>query len=163
MSFRTNRVTVAFSVILFGIALLQYGDRNDLNGMPFAKVQAMVADSARARRLAQQGNIDFFAGQAAPGSPTALRGELTDANCYLGNVEHGYDHAYCAKFCVAAGSPIVFIDDNGGKVYVVLTAQNGVPLPAKVLDQIGVPGVVVKGWVFQSHGIEALAVESIGS
>jgi hypothetical protein len=131
--------------------------------MPFAKVQTMVPELSKAQALAKQGNIDLLAGTSVQGKDVSLRGELTDANCYLNSGDHAYDHAFCAKFCAAAGSPIVFIADDGGKVYVVLTAKNGVPLPQTALDQLGVPGIVVKGKMLSAHGVDAIAVESAGS
>src|SRR5580704_4522778 len=116
------------TIATLGLCAFQFGDRNELNKMPFAKVQALVDDSARARRLAKEGNIDFLAGQAVPGKTVRLRGEVTDANCYLGSHTHAYDHAFCAKFCAAAGSPLLFVPDQGGQVYLVLNQQNGIQL-----------------------------------
>jgi len=90
-----------------------------------------------------------------------LRGEITDANCYLGNHMHAYDHAFCAKLCAAAGSPLVFISDHGGEIYLVLSEKNGIGLPGNVLDRLGVPGIVVKGKVLDADGMRALAVEGL--
>jgi hypothetical protein len=132
-----------------------------LNGLPFAQVQPMVSDLAKAKRLAQQGNIELLAGQTVPGNDVRLRGEITDANCYLGSHTHAYDHAFCAKLCAAAGSPLLFVPDQGSQVYVVITSQNAVPLSASVLDQIGVPGIVVKGKVSNAEGLHTFAVESL--
>jgi hypothetical protein len=143
------------------LSAFQFGDRNGLNGLPYAQVQPLVPDLAKARSLAQQGNIDLFAGQAVPGKGVTLRGELTDANCYLGSHTHAYDHAFCAKFCAAAGSPLVFVADQGGAVYVALTPRNGIPLSADILDQIGVPGIVVNGRALDADGVRALMIESL--
>jgi hypothetical protein len=160
-----DKKTISVFVCLFAFGLLafQYGDRNGLNDMPFAKVKAMLADLSKAQSMAKLGNIDFIAGTLVQGKDVSLRGELTDANCYLNTGDHDYDHAFCAKFCVAAGSPILFIADDGGKVYVVLTAKNGLPLPETALNKLGVPGIVVRGKVLSAHGIDALALESAGS
>jgi hypothetical protein len=122
--------------------------------MPFAQVQPLVSDLAKARRLAKQGNIDLLAGETVPGKAVSLRGEITDANCYIGSHTHGYDHAFCAKLCAAAGSPLVFISDQGGEIYLVLSERN-------VLDRLGVPGTVVKGKVLDAGGMRALAVEGL--
>jgi hypothetical protein len=103
-----------------------------------------------------------LAGQAVRGKAAKLRGELTDANCYLGSHTHAYDHAFCAKFCAATGSPLVFVPDQGGQTYVVLTPRNGIALPAGILDQIGVPGIVVSGKVLDADGMHALMVERLG-
>jgi hypothetical protein len=90
-----------------------------------------------------------------------LRGELTDANCYLGSHTHAYDHAFCAKLCAAAGSPLLFVPDQGSQVYLVLTSRNGLRLPDNALDHVGVPGIVVKGSVIEADGLRALAVEKL--
>ncbi|MGA2355788.1 MAG: hypothetical protein ABSG02_14930 [Terriglobales bacterium] len=129
--------------------------------MPFAKVQALADDLPKARSLAKQGNIDFLVGQAVPGKPVTLRGEVTDANCYLGTHTHAYDHAFCAKLCAAAGAPLLFVSDQGGEVYLVLNERNGIRLPADVLDRIGVPGIVVRGRVLESDGTRAVAIEEL--
>jgi hypothetical protein len=109
--------------------------------------------------MAKQGNVELLAGETVPGRAVSLRGEVTDANCYLGSHTHAYDHAFCAKLCAAAGSPLLFVSDQGGQVYLVLTERNAVRLPDEVLDRIGVPGVVVKGKAFEAEGLRALAVE----
>jgi hypothetical protein len=132
-----------------------------LNGLPFAKVQPLVSDLAKAQTLAGQGNIELLAGQSVPGNSVTLRGELTDANCYLGSHNHAYDHAFCAKLCAAAGSPLLFVPDQANQAYVVLTLHNAVPLPANLLDQIGVPGILVKGKAIDADGVHALTVESL--
>jgi hypothetical protein len=67
------------------------------------------------------------------------------------------------KFEICGRSPVLFIADDGGKAYVVLTLKNGVPLPPKVLDQLGIPGLVVRGKTLRAHGIDALAIASGGS
>lgn len=148
-------------VAALSLSAFQFGDRNGLNGLPFAQVQPLVSDLAKAQRLAQEGNIDLFAGQAVPGSTVSLRGELTDANCYLGSHTHAYDHAFCAKLCAAAGSALVFVPDQGGSIYVVLTSHNGIPLSADILNLIGVPGILVKGKLLDAGGVRALAIEGL--
>jgi len=60
-----------------------------------------------------------------------------------------------------AGSSLVFISDQQGKVYVVLTGKNGMRFPKDVFDQIGIPGVVVAGRLVESGGVQALAVDSL--
>jgi hypothetical protein len=155
-------VTTLLSVIAtLGLCAFQFGDRNELNKMPYTQVQPLVLDLAKARRLAKQGNIDLLVGQTEPGKTVKLRGEVTDANCYLGFHMHAYDHAFCAKLCAAAGGPLVFIPDQGGELFLVLNEQNGVRLPENVLDRIGVPGIVLKGRVLEAGGMRALAVEEL--
>ncbi|HSZ00607.1 MAG TPA: hypothetical protein VK788_14005 [Terriglobales bacterium] len=141
------------------LCAFQFGDRYGLNNMPFAQVRDLVSDLAKARKMARQGNVELLAGETMPGRAVSLRGEVTDANCYLGSHTHAYDHAFCAKLCAAAGSPLLFISDQGGQVYLVLTEGNAVRLPDEVLDRIGVPGVMVQGKTFEAEGVRALAVE----
>jgi hypothetical protein len=129
--------------------------------MPFTEVQPLVFDLTKAGRLAKQGNVELFAGQTEPGRSVSLRGEVTDANCYLGSHVHSYDHAFCAKLCVAAGSPLLFIRDEGGEIYLVLSEKNGIRLPGNVLDRIEVPGIMVKGRVLEADGMRALAIEGL--
>jgi hypothetical protein len=161
MSLRTQRVIgMLFVPLCLELCAHQYGDRYDLNNMPYQAVKSLMGNPAHAQAMAVKGNIDLFAGQAVQGSELDARGELTDASCYLGRGTHSYDHAFCAKACVAAGSPVLFLAD-GGKVYVVLTAKDAVPLPANVLDKLGVPGVEVRGKALNANGIMALAVESV--
>ena len=143
------------------LAAFQFGDNNGLNNMPFVQVQRLVSDLPKAQKMANEGNLELLAGQPVPEVPATLRGELTDANCFLATHTHAYDHAFCAKFCAAAGSPLVFISDQGGLVYVVLTARNGVQLPENVLNLIGVPGIQLKGRTLVSNGVRTLAVESV--
>ena len=130
--------------------------------MPYAEVQPLVSDLAKAKTLAKQGNIDLLVEQIEPGETVRVRGEITDANCYLGSSVHAYDHAFCAKLCAAAGSPLVFIADQDGKVYLALSEKNGVRLPENVLDRIGVPGIVVEGKLFEASGIRAVAIRGLG-
>jgi hypothetical protein len=156
-------ITLLSGIAALTLCAFQFGDRNELNEMPFDKVQALVFNLAKARSLAKQGNIDLLAGQVESGKTVSMRGEITDANCYLGTHTHAYDHAFCAKLCVAAGGPLVFIPDRGQEIYLVLNEQNGVPLPEDVLNRIGVPGIVIKGKVLDTIGMRALAVQGLAS
>ena len=160
---RTRKSVIALlsGIVALGLCAFQFGDRNELNGMPFAEVQPLVLDMAKPQRLAKRGNVDLLVGQAEPGGAVNLRGEVTDANCYLGSHVHSYDHAFCAKLCVAAGSPLLFVRDQGGEIYLVLNERNGIRLPENVLDRIGVPGIVVKGRVLEADGMRALAIEGL--
>jgi hypothetical protein len=158
---RNFALALLTSLAVLGLCAFQYGDRNGLNDMPFSRVRPLVSDLARAQKMAKQGNIDLLAGQAVRGEAVSLRGELTDANCFLATHTHAYDHAFCAKLCAAAGSPLLFVPDQGGRVYVVLTEKNGIRLPESVLDQIGVPGIVVKGKRLEAEGLPALALERL--
>src|ERR1700674_2948257 len=153
--------TLLITIATLGLCAFQFGDRNELNKMPFTQVERLVSDLPKARRMAKQGNIDLFVGQAEPGEAASLRGEVTDANCYMGTHMHAYDHAFCAKLCVAAGGPLIFLPDDGGEIYVVLNERNGMRVPENILDRIGVPGILVRGKVLNAEGLRALAVEGL--
>jgi hypothetical protein len=156
---RKSAMALLSATAALALCAFQFGDRYGLNNMPFAQVRDLVSDLAKARKMARQGNVELLAGETMPGRAVSLRGEVTDANCYLGSHTHAYDHAFCAKLCAAAGSPLLFISDQGGQVYLVLTEGNAVRLPDEVLDRIGVPGVMVQGKTFEAEGVRALAVE----
>jgi hypothetical protein len=158
---RKSANTLLAALTVLGLCAFQFGDRHELNQMPFAEVQPLVSNLAKARSLARQGNIDLLVGQVERGEAVKLRGEVTDANCYLGSHVHAYDHAFCAKLCAAAGSPLLFVSDQGGSAYLVLNQENGIRLPADLLDRIGVPGIVVKGKVLNTDGLRVLAVQGI--
>ena len=88
-----------------------------------------------------------------------LRGELTDGNCFLSQHKHAYDHAFCAKLCVAAGSPLLFISDNDEQIYLVLSPKNAVSIPAELLNSVGIPGTHVIGELMATPNVKALAIE----
>jgi hypothetical protein len=158
---RKSSIALLGTIAVLGLCDFQFGDRYGLNNMPFAQVRPLVADLVRAQRMAKQGNIDFLAGGTMPGEDVRLRGEVTDANCYFGSHMHAYDHAFCAKLCVAAGGPLVFVSDQGGEVYLVLNQRRGVRLPESILDRIGVPGILVKGRVLDTGGMRTLAIDGL--
>jgi len=149
------------AIFALGLCAFQFGDRNELNKMPYADAEYFVSDPVKAKMLAKQGNIDLLVGQAEPGEMVHVRGEITDANCYLGSHVHAYDHAFCAKLCAAAGSPLVFIADQDGKVYLVVSEKNGVKLPENILDRIGVPGILIEGKLLEASGMHALAIQGL--
>ena len=151
-------VAAFMAAALYGF---QFGDRYGMNSMPYAQVAPLVSDVAKAQKMANEGNIELLAGQAVQGKAVSLRGELTDANCFLSKHEHAYDHAFCAKLCAAAGSPLVFLPDQGGQIYVVLTQQNAVRISNTILDQVGIPGIVVKGKIVEGNGATGLALEGL--
>jgi hypothetical protein len=160
---KTSRLVLLGVVAMLALCGFQYGDKLGLNSLPFSQVRPLVSDLSKAERMARQGNIDYFAGQSVEGKAVTLRGELTDANCFLATQTHAYDHAFCAKLCAAAGTPLVFLPDQGGTPYIVLTSRNGVALPEKLLDQIGVPGIAVQGKILDSGGVKALAMVDLAS
>jgi hypothetical protein len=160
--FKNRNWAITAMLALFAVVALcgfQFGDRYGMNSMPYAQVQALVSDLGKAQKMASEGNIELLAGQTPPGKSVNLRGEISDANCFLASHTHAYDHAFCAKLCAAAGSALLFIPDQGGQIYVLLTPQNAVRIPNNILDQVGIPGIVVKGRLVESNGMSGLAVD----
>jgi hypothetical protein len=153
--------TALLALSALALCAFQFGDRYGLNGMPFAQVQALLSDPAKAQKMAKQGNVELLTGQTIPGQVVNVRGEVTDATCYLGASRHAYDHAFCAKMCASAGGPLVFVPDQGEQPYLILSDRNGIKLSDNVLDRIGVPGIVLKGKVFDADGVHALAVDGL--
>src|SRR5579872_68923 len=82
---KQSAITFLAVLTALGLCAFQFGDRYGLNGMPFSQIQPLVSDLAKAQRMAKQGNIELHARQPVRGEAVTLRGELTDANCYLGN------------------------------------------------------------------------------
>ncbi len=163
---QTCTVAAALS-LLAGAGLAAQGQmgKMDMNDMPYDSVRAMMADPARraqAMEMAKMNNVLLMAGQPVPGKPVTLKGELTGANCYLSAGLHGHTHAMCAKACVSAGSPVVFMAANG-TVYAVLTGVDGMPLPKEVYEDLGRAGVTVTGKTLESHGLNMIAIESVAS
>src|ERR1700758_4323136 len=70
------------------LAAFQFGDNNGLNNMTFAQVQRLVSNLPKAQKMASEGNLELLAGKPEPGEAATLRGELTDANCFLGTHTH---------------------------------------------------------------------------
>lgn len=135
----------------------------DMNDWSFAKVKQMFSNpqsAARLKKMAKANGAMLMGGMPINGQAVTLEGELTGADCYLSAGEHGHEHALCAKACVAHGGPVVFIAQDGS-VYLVLPPRDGVPMAEGVLDDLGKPGVTVKGQVVESHGLKALSVHSV--
>jgi hypothetical protein len=70
---RRQAITSLGSIAALALCAFQFGDRKELNKMPFTEVQPLVSDPARVRRLAKQGNIDLLIGQRVPGKTVSLR------------------------------------------------------------------------------------------
>lgn len=156
-----NAALALVSSLVVSLCAFQYGDKYNLNSMPFAEVSHLTSDLTKTQKLAKQGNIEVLAGEALQGKRVRLRGELTDANCLLSRHAHAYDHAFCAKLCVASGSPVLFLSDDGGQVLLVLLPQNAMSIPDSILDKIGIPGIMVRGKTLSSSNVTALAVETV--
>jgi hypothetical protein len=173
------KTLLSASVVVVGIGVLSARDapkntarpdfshmsKEQILDMPYAQVKAALSNPDERVDLLEavkKDNIILMGGQAVEGKELTMKGELTGANCYLSRGIHGHEHALCAKACVLAGSPVIFLADDG-KVYTVLTPEDGRPLPEKALDELGQPGISVHGKLVEAHGQAALALESVGS
>ncbi len=161
----TRSCLLVAGLCLAASAAWAQGKMMDMNDMPYDSVKAIFSDPARksmAMEMAQKQGVLLMGGMSVHGKQVTLKGELTGANCYLSGGLHGHSHGLCAKACVLAGSPVLFIA-NDGTIYTVLTAKNAMPLPEGALDLLGRPGVTVTGTVVTTHGVKALGVESVQS
>lgn len=82
----------------------------------------------------------------APGPPASLgrrtlRGEIVDTKCYLGAMRPGQGkvHKACAGLCLMGGIPPVFVvyHGDGATDLLLMTGPDGGPVPAAVLDNVG--------------------------
>ena len=137
----------------------------NMNDLPYDSVKAILNDPVRgpqAMEMAKKMGVVLMAGMPVEGKEVTLKGEITGANCFLSGGLRGHNHAMCAKACVAAGTPVLFLADNGA-IYTVLTGKNGVALPAGTLDLLGRAGITVKGSILTTHGVKSLALQSVSS
>ena len=163
---RSSSILAVVSLLVTaGLAAQGQMGTMDMNNLPYDSVRAMLSDPGRraqAMDMAKAHHVVLMAGHPVEGRSVTLKGELTGANCYLSGGMRGHDHAMCAKACVSAGSPVVFIAEDG-TVYGVLTGVNGMPLPKDVYDDLGRPGVTVHGKAVKSHGLNVIAIETVAS
>jgi hypothetical protein len=153
---------VVYFIVMGAFAGAQGMKMMDMNNMPYAKVKATLSDPSmamKAMQMAKKNHVLLMAGMPVQGKSVTWKGELTGANCYLSAGLHGHNHALCSKACVFAGTPILFL--HGGRTYLVLTAKDGKPLPDAAYDALGQPGVTVTGVTLNSHGVLAIAIQSV--
>lgn len=94
---------------------------------------------------------------AAPAAVT-VKGEVVDTMCYASMGARGESHVKCGLACAKAGIPVGLVE--GKKMYILLPAKDGQPLPAAVIDKMG-HEISVTGNVYQSGGNTFLTVESV--
>lgn len=155
-------VTLALAMTVAWSAQSRSG-KTDMNDWSFTKVKQMFSNpqsAAQLKQMAKASGTMLMGGKPMNGRAVTLEGEFTGGDCYLSAGEHGHEHALCAKACVVHGGPVVFIAYDGS-VYLVLPPRDGAPMPEKVLDDLGKPGVTAKGELLESHGLQALSVHSV--
>ena len=87
----------------------------------------------------------------------SLNGEIVDTKCFLGVMKPGEGklHRDCASRCLSGGIPpaLVTTDLDGLQRLVLITAENGKPLPkAEFMTRVGQP-VSIRGRVVESQGL----------
>jgi hypothetical protein len=89
-----------------------------------------------------------------------VKGEVIDTYCYALMGAKGESHRQCAIDCVKAGIPAGLLEDETGKVYVLLPSKDKTGLPKRVIDKMGRMASIT-GKVYASGGSNFLTVESI--
>ena len=90
--------------------------------------------------------------------PVTIKGEVVDTMCYASMGARGASHVKCGMACAKAGIPVGLVE--GKKMYILLPAKDGQPLPASVAENMG-KVVSVTGNVYESGGNRFLTVESV--
>lgn len=90
--------------------------------------------------------------------PVTVKGEVVDTMCYSAMGAHGASHVKCGMACAKAGIPVGLVE--GSKMYILLPAKDGQPLPGEVIEDMG-KVVSVTGNVYKSGGNTFLTVESV--
>ena len=88
-----------------------------------------------------------------------LRGELTDATCYLNIGRHGEAHAECAAKCLKNGYPMAIL--TAEESLVLLVPEKGSEKVYKDAQKLGAKQVVVTGIPSEKGGMKALALQSV--
>ena len=107
------------------------------------------------------GLLVTFRGLAlADGTEKSISGNLRDAYCNTVLGANGSNHKQCAISCARKGIPVVLIEKGTNKSYLLVPPKNDEPLPKDVIDKME-DDVTVSGKVYESGGINYLAVESV--
>jgi hypothetical protein len=99
-------------------------------------------------------------GLATEGATTSVSGTLEDSFCWVTMGAHGPSHKKCATECAKAGIPVSLVQNDTGKVYILLPPKNKSPLPDSVLTHME-DEVTVTGKEYTKGGATYLTVESV--
>jgi hypothetical protein len=160
---KVSLLIFALSLAAVGVSAQQATKKTNMNDLPYAKVKAMFSNpesAAKTVKMAKENGVMLMGGVPIKGKPVTMKGEITGGDCYLSQGMHGHEHAFCAKACVVHGGPVVFIA-NSGEVYLVLLPKDGTPIIEQALDDLGKPGVTVKGNLVDAHGLKAISIDSV--
>ncbi len=112
--------------------------------------------------------ITFTLGGYLTGSRTAwgdakdvmVAGEVINAYCYATVGLKGENNRKCHLESAKMGSPIGLLEDNTGKIYVLLPSKDKTSLPQDVMDKVGSKAIVA-GDTLSSGGSQFLMVKSV--
>lgn len=98
------------------------------------------------------------------GKEVTVKGELVDMACFMAHEGKGKKHADCGKMCVAGGSPLGIVTQDGA-VYLLVedhtTAKTKKPY-AKAKELVA-ETVTIHGDAYQRGGSQAIVVESVAT
>ena len=96
----------------------------------------------------------------AGASSVTIKGELVDSLCYVAMNAKGKGHKQCAIDCAKAGIPISILEDETGKLYTVLPAEDKTGYPESVINKMG-ETVTLKGDLYENGGNRYVTVGSV--
>jgi len=103
--------------------------------------------------------VMIFSGIAYSAETKKITGEVVDVSCYVAEGAKGEGHKACAIACVKAGEPAGILEENTGKVYVVVTGDHS--NPAKKIKPYVAKMVEVTGTVNERGGISTIDIKEI--
>lgn len=89
-----------------------------------------------------------------------IKGEVIDVSCYVAAGAKGESHKECALACLRAGEPGGILEENTGKVYLVVTEDHTTNPTTKLLPYVA-QMVEAKGSVNERAGISTIDIKEI--
>jgi len=90
----------------------------------------------------------------------AIRGEVIDVECYVSHGAKGESHKQCAIACIKGGQPAGILEENTGKIYLVVTEDHTTHPSEKIMPFIA-RMVEVDGTVKERAGMSIIDIKSI--
>lgn len=91
---------------------------------------------------------------------TTVTGHLRDSFCFLTMGAHGPSHHDCAIACAKAGIPVLLVQDNTDKYYVLMPPKDKQSLPGDLINKME-DEVSITGREYSKGGMTFLTVESV--
>ncbi len=95
-------------------------------------------------------------GSAKPATTGSWTGEIVDATCYMDHEGKGEKHSSCAMKCVANGTPMMLLMDDGNAVLLTQPHEDTDGY-AKAKDMAG-KKVTITGKLTSRAGVKAIVV-----